>query len=68
MGSAEHNRIVPDLLRQIVSQSSCESEAMVMLESLTLGLMLYYRPNLLEAIEFLDSMTARVIERMQDNG
>jgi hypothetical protein len=64
MSAASHNSIAPAIVRQIVEGANSESQAMVILESVTLGLMLYYRPKPREAGEFLDTMTAAVIERM----
>lgn len=60
-----HNRLAPDLLKRLISETTGESDAMVVLESIILGVMLYYRPKPLHAAEFLDSMTAAVIARMQ---
>lgn len=61
-----HNILVPQLLERIVRETDGESNAMVALESLILGVMLYFRPNPRHAAEFLDSMTAAVIERMAE--
>jgi hypothetical protein len=60
-----HDRLVPILLRQLIETTTNEAEAMVVLESLTLGVMLYYRPDPRQAGEFMDSMTAAIIERMK---
>ena len=66
MGAAEiHNRLVPELLNRIVKETEGESDCMVALESLVLGVMLFYRPKPHHAGEFLDSMTTAVIERMK---
>lgn len=61
-----HNRLTPEILKRIVTQTGGESEAMVVMESVILGLMLYFRPRPQHAAEYLDVMTARVIERMHD--
>lgn len=46
-------------------EAPAEADAMVVLESVVLGVMLRYRPLPGEASEFLDAMTARVIERLK---
>ena len=38
---------------------------MVALESVVLGIMMFYRPKPREAGEFLDTMTAAIIERLK---
>lgn len=63
--SETHNRLAPELVTRLISETDSESSAMVVLESVVLGVMLYYRPNPRHAAEFLDSMTAAVIERMR---
>lgn len=66
MGASEtHNRLAPELVTRLIRETDSESNAMVVLESVILGVMLYYAPTPREAGEFLDSMTAAVIERMK---
>ena len=65
MSAESHNKLVPELLIRLVKETDGESDCMVALESLILGVMLFYRPKPLHAGEFLDSMTAAVIERMK---
>ena len=60
-----HNRLAPEIVTRIVKETGGESDAMVVLESVVLGIMLYYRPKVREAGEFMDSMTAAVIDRMK---
>lgn len=62
-----HNRLAPSLLLRLITETSGEADAMIVLESLTLGVMLYFRPNPRHAGEFMDSMTAAVIERMKED-
>ena len=62
--SERHNRVAPEMVKRIITEAENESACMVMLESIVLGVMLYYRPNPRHAGEFLDSMTAAIIERM----
>jgi hypothetical protein len=64
--SDNHNRLVPELLNRLIKEARGDSDAMVALESLIVGVMLFHRPNPRHAAEFLDSITARVIERMHD--
>lgn len=64
MSAAEHNILVPCILRDLVRNTSGEAECMVALESVVLGVMLLHRPEARQAAEFLDTLTARVIERM----
>lgn len=66
--SDRHNRLAPDLVRRLLSETDTEAEAMVVLESVTLGVMRFYRPQPRHAGEFLDALTKRVIERMADRG
>jgi len=63
--SEKHNSLAPELMQRIIKEGGTESEAMVVLESIVLGVMLYYRPDPRHAAEFIDTMTARVIERMK---
>lgn len=65
MSTESHNRIVPQIVRQLVRESDGESDCMVALESVVFGIMLLYRPHPREAGEFMDSMTAAVIERLK---
>lgn len=63
--SDRHNRLAPAILRQIITETGNEADAMVVLESVMLGLMLYYRPDPRHAGEYMDIMTTQVIERMR---
>jgi hypothetical protein len=63
--SENHNRLAPELVTRLIKETDSESNAMVVLESVVLGVMLYYAPNPRHAGEFMDSMTAAVIERMR---
>ncbi|MBA4754601.1 MAG: hypothetical protein H2050_07205 [Sphingobium sp.] len=65
MSTESHNRIVPEIVKMLVRESDGESDCMVALESVVLGIMLYYCPKPRHAGEFLDSMTASVIERLK---
>lgn len=65
MSAANHNSMVPEMVAKLIRESDGESDCMVALESIVLGVMLYYRPDPLQAGEFMDSMTAAVIERMK---
>lgn len=65
--SEQHNKLAPELVSRIVKETACESDAMVVLESVILGLMLFYRPNPAHAGEYLDVMTVQVLERMRPN-
>jgi hypothetical protein len=64
MGVANHNKLAPELVKRLISETESESDAMVVLESVVLGVMLYYRPEPRHAGEFMDTMFASVIERM----
>jgi hypothetical protein len=63
-GAANHNRLVPELITRLVKETDGESDAMVALESLIFGVMLFYRPKPSDAAEYLDMMTVQVLERM----
>ena len=65
MSTESHNRIVPAIVKQLVAESDGEADCMTALESIVFGIMLYYRPDPRHAGEFMDSMTAAVIERMR---
>jgi hypothetical protein len=60
-----HNRLAPELLKRLVTEAGNEVDAFIVVESFLLGVMLYYRPKPSHAAEFLDSITERVIGRMQ---
>jgi hypothetical protein len=60
-----HNRLAPEIVTRLIRETDGESSAMVVLESVILGVMLFYRPKPQHAAEFLDSMTTAVIERMR---
>lgn len=62
--SERHNRLVPELVTRLVKEAGSEDDAMVALESLIFGVMLFYRPNPKHAAEYLDMMTVQVLERM----
>lgn len=65
-GSAsEHNQLAPELTLKLLMETEDEASAMVVLESVVLGVMLRYRPQPREAGEFLDALTERVIERLK---
>ncbi|MDQ2765393.1 MAG: hypothetical protein M3Y22_18520 [Pseudomonadota bacterium] len=65
MSTESHNRIVPEIVKRMVRESDGEADCMVALESIVFGIMSYYRPDPRHAGEFMDSMTAAVIERMK---
>lgn len=64
MSSDAHNHLVREMLMRLIKETEGESEAMVALESLILGVMLFYRPKPTDAAEYLDMMTVQVLERM----
>lgn len=65
--SDKHNKLAPELVVQLVKGTDCESDALVVLESVVFGALLYFRPNPRQAAEFLDVLTERVITRMHEN-
>ena len=65
VSTESHNRIVPEIVKQLIRESDGESDCMVALESVVFGVMLYYRPKPRHAGEMMDSMTAAVIERLR---
>ncbi|MDR7101486.1 hypothetical protein [Croceicoccus sp. BE223] len=64
MGVDWHNKIAPDVVNRLIREGQSESDTMVALESIVLGVMAFYRPAPRHAGEFLDTMTARVIDRL----
>jgi hypothetical protein len=67
MSVEKHNKLAPELLRRLVKGTDSEPDAMVVLESVVLGAMLYFRPDPRHASEFLDILTERVITRMHED-
>lgn len=65
MSAESHNRIAPEIIKTLVKETDGEIDCMVALESIVLGVMLFYRPNPRHAGEFLDTMTQAVIDRMR---
>lgn len=66
--SQRHNTVLRPILDLIVRDNDRivdESEALVILESVAVGLMRLYRSNPLHAAEYLDVLTERVLERMR---
>lgn len=66
MNADRHNDLARKLFTRLVDGGETESGSMVLLESIIFGVMLYYRPDPRHAAEFLDAMTARVIERLNE--
>lgn len=62
-----HNRLAPELLTRLVRETDSEAQAMVVLESVLLGAMLYFRPDPRHAAAFMETITERVIERMAED-
>jgi hypothetical protein len=60
-----HNRIAPQLAAKLISEAGDEVDAMIILESVIYGVLFYYRKDPLQAAEFLDTVTERVIDRMK---
>lgn len=65
MSASNHNILAPEIVKRIIKETEGEPAAMVVLESVVLGVMLFYRPQPRQAGEFLDSMTMAVIDRME---
>lgn len=65
MSAESHNRIAPEIVIKLVKECDGQDDCFVTLESVILGVMSYYAPNPRHAAEYLDSMTAAVIERMK---
>jgi hypothetical protein len=63
-GCEKHNQLSSALTLRLLVETETEARAMVVLESVVLGVMLRYRPQAREAAEFLDLLTQRVIDRM----
>ena len=62
--SERHNRLAPELLTRIIRETEGEAEAMVVLESVVMGVLLYYCPKPREAAVFRETLTEAVVERM----
>lgn len=61
-----HNAVAPSLLIQMLTECPKESEALVVLESLVLGVMIRFRPVPFEAETVLGSLLERVITRLAE--
>lgn len=59
-----HNELARRFCQDVLAETASESECMVVLETILLAAMLFYRPNPAQAAEMLDVMTMHVIERM----
>lgn len=64
MSAENHNRLAPELLERLILDGGNEPQCMAVLESLTVGVFRFFRPDPHEAAEFLDAMTIAVIERL----
>lgn len=64
MSAENHNRLAAELLERLIMEGRTEPECMAVLESLTVGVLRFFRPDPLEAAEYLDTMTIAVIERL----
>ena len=66
MSPTDHiNETAKRLFLDLSKSVDSEPDTMIVLESLLLGGMLRFRPNPRHAGEFLDTMTASVIDRMK---
>src|SRR3546814_5544837 len=45
MRTYDHNVLAPELVKRLITGTDSEDNAMVLLESVILGVMLYYRPD-----------------------
>lgn len=61
--SDTHNRMAADMIRQIGALP--RAEQLVLIESLTLGVLLLHKVNHRTAGEVLDALTMAVLERLQ---
>lgn len=61
-----HNQLAPNLLIQLIEGTNySETEALVVLESITLGVLKYFRPNDARAqVLFLETMSEALVERI----
>ena len=61
-----HNQLARQFVEQVLVLTTTESECLVVLESIITAALLYHRPEPKQAVEFLDALTARAIERLHD--
>jgi len=70
--TSRHNERILPILKLIAKDErgelTQEADAMVLVESVIAGLMLLYRPDPRHAAEYLDIMTARVLDRVVNGG
>lgn len=67
MSAETHNKAAPELVKSLIAASKSEGDAMVLLESVVLGVFLYYRPTQAYAVPvFLSAVAERVMRRMSD--
>lgn len=66
MGPAqEHNQIAPEILKRIVMSCDSTSQAMVMTESVLMGVVMFAaRNDSRKAAEYVEQMTQSILERL----
>jgi hypothetical protein len=61
----DHNILAPEILKRIVLSTDSIPEALVLTESIVMGVMLYAgRKDPKKAAEYLDQMTQAILERL----
>jgi hypothetical protein len=66
IASERHNRLAPAIIKQIVRETDFrETEAMVIVESVLLGMLRFFRPDDARAqVIFLETMCEALVERI----
>lgn len=59
-----HNKLAPELAALLIAEAGPEAEAMVILESVIVGVLGYYNRDSREAFEVLLIMADRVADRL----
>ncbi len=62
----KHNKLAPEIFKRIIRETSSQSEAMVLLESIVLGVMMYHHPDPRHADEMLNNLSVAVLTRMTE--
>lgn len=68
MTEATHNTLGALIFHDLIEGTEDESEALTLLESLNLAVLMLYRPDPADARKVFDQMATNVIERMKGIG
>lgn len=65
MSVSSHNEFAPDMLRMLITGSPTRTDALIVLESVIVGAMLFYFPGNPDGqAEMVEAITDRALERL----